>query len=110
MQMYSYKCKKCNKLHHPAYYVCQKCGNREFEEQSLSGKCKLLTYTRVFNLPEGYMKPWLNFGIVEFENGIRVSGQINCDDLTTGMELISTVGVVKEGIGEDYYGFIFVKP
>lgn len=109
MEMSAYKCLACGKLHHPAYSVCQQCGHREFEEVPLGGECKLLTYTRLFNLPEGYMKPWLDFGIVEFENGVRASGQIECKEMKTGMKLKSTVGVVKEGVGQDYYGFIFVE-
>lgn len=110
-QMYCYKCTKCGKLHHPHYVVCQNpdCDGREFEELPLEGKCKLLTWTRVYNLPEGYMKPWINFGIVQFKNGVKASGQLDFDDIENGMELISTVGVVKEGIGSDYYGFIFTK-
>jgi uncharacterized OB-fold protein len=77
-QMYAYQCTKCGKLHHPRYVVCQNpdCDGREFKEVPLGGKCKLLTWTRVYNLPEGYMQPWLNFGVVEFENGVRVTGQI----------------------------------
>lgn len=119
-QMYAYKCKKCGKLHHPRYVVCQNpdCDGREFEQIPLEGKCKLLTWTRVFNLPEGYMMPWLNFGIVEFENGVRVTGQIGFDDgIEVGMELVATVGVVrthrilyKETIETEEFGFIFVKP
>ena len=36
-QMYAYKCKKCGKLHHPRYIVCQNpdCDGREFEEVPL---------------------------------------------------------------------------
>ena len=118
-QMYAYKCKKCGKLHHPRYIVCQNpdCDGREFEQVPLEGKCKLLTWTRVYNLPEGYMNPWLNFGIVEFENGVRATGQIGFDDgLEDGMTLVSTVGVVrrrrilyKETIDCEEYGFIFQK-
>ena len=119
-QMYAYKCKKCGKLHHPRYIVCQNpdCDGREFEEVPLGGPCKLLTWTRVYNLPEGYMMPWLNFGVVEFPNGVRVTGQIGFDEgIESGMELVSTVGVVrtrrilyKESIDGEEYGFIFVKP
>ena len=119
-QMYCYKCKKCGKLHHPRYIVCQNpdCDGREFEELPLEGKCKLLTWTRAYNLPEGYMQPWLNFGIVEFENGVRVTGQIGFDDgIESGMELVSTVGIVrtrrilyKETIDCQDYGFVFQKP
>ncbi len=109
-EMYAYRCVKCGRLHHPRYFVCQTCGHREFEEIPLEGKCRLVTWTRVYNLPEGYMRPWLNFGIVQFENGLTASGQIGFDDgLETGMELISSVGMVREGVGNDFYGFIFQK-
>ena len=119
-QMYAYKCTKCGKLHHPRYVVCQNpdCDGREFEPIPLGGKCKLLTWTRVYNLPEGYMMPWLNFGVVEFENGVRATGQIGFDEgIESGMELNATVGVVrtrkilyKESIDCDEYGFVFVQP
>ena len=119
-QMYAYKCTKCGKLHHPRYVVCQNpdCDGREFTEEPLGGKCKLLTWTRVYNLPEGYMQPWLHFGVVEFENGVRVTGQIGFDEgIESGMELNATVGVVrtrrilyKESIDCEETGFIFVKP
>jgi uncharacterized protein len=105
--MYAYKCSVCGQLHHPKHYVCRKCGNREFEEVILDGEVALLTYTKVYNLPEGYMKPYLYFGIVKFENGLTVSGQLEVENPVIGMKLISTVGVVKESININHYGFIF---
>ncbi|MBQ6077348.1 MAG: OB-fold domain-containing protein [Clostridia bacterium] len=118
-KMYAYRCTKCGKLHHPRYIVCQNpdCDGREFEPVELGGKAKLLTWTRVYNLPEGFTQPWLNFGIVEFENGVRATGQIGFDDIENGMEVVATVGVVrnfeiryKESVHEPEYGFIFQKP
>jgi uncharacterized OB-fold protein len=106
-KMYAYKCIACGELHHPRHVVCRKCGNRKFEEVVLEGKVTLVTYTKVYNLPEGYMKPYLGFGIAKFENGLVVSGQLDVENPEMGMELMSTVGVVKEGIGKDYFGFIF---
>lgn len=108
-RMYAYKCTQCGKLYHPSRLVCRECGGREFEEIPLEGEATLLTYTRVYNLPEGYMKPWLTFGIVEFPNGVRVAGQMATEDLAIGMKVRATVDLVKEGIGRDYYGFIFRK-
>lgn len=108
-KMYAYKCVTCGELHHPKHYVCRKCGNRSFEEILLEGEVTLLTYTVVYNLPEGYMKPYQAFGIVRFENGLTVSGQIEAEDIAIGMRLVAHVGVIKEGVGRDYYGFIF-KP
>jgi len=120
MEMYAYKCLTCGKLHHPRYVACQnsECDGREFEAVPLGGTCKLLTWTRAYNLPEGYMMPWLNFGIVEFQNGVRATGQIGFDDgIESGMELSATVGKIrdkiikyKETVDEPQYGFVFVKP
>ena len=106
-QMYSYKCNECGELHHPRHFVCKKCGAREFNEVPLQGDCTLVTWTRVYNLPEGYMKPYICFGIVKFPNGIVASGQLEVDDPQLGMKVYTTVDVVKEGIGKDYFGFIF---
>ena len=106
-QLFAYQCTECGELHHPKHFVCRKCGVREFEEIALEGECTLVTWTRVYNLPEGYMKPFLCFGIVSFPNGLNVSGQLEVDKPEIGATLQTTVGVVKEGIGQDYFGFIF---
>ena len=106
-EMYAYKCTNCGNLHHPKHYICKKCQGRTFEEVPLTGEVTLVTYTKVYNLPEGYMKPYIGFGIVKFENGLIVSGQMEVDEPVIGMKLKTTVGVVKEGIGKDFYGFIF---
>jgi uncharacterized OB-fold protein len=108
-KMYAYKCLNCGELHHPKHYVCRKCGERSFEEILLEGEVTLVTYTIVYNLPEGYMKPYQAFGIVKFENGLTISGQIEAEEIKVGMKLLTSVGIIKEGIGKDYYGFIF-KP
>ena len=107
MEMYYYKCKDCGTPHHPKHFVCKNCGGAEFEELPLEGEATVLTWTKVYNLPEGYMKPYLNFVIAQFDNGLRVSGQCTADPPHTGMRVKSAVCVVKEGVGRDYYGFIF---
>lgn len=107
MELYAYKCTACGELHHPAHYVCRKCGSTEFEEQPLGGEATVVTWTKVYNLPEGYMKPYLCFCIAQFENGLTVSGQINSDFPATGMRVKANVGVVKEAVGFDHYGYIF---
>ncbi|MCL4517480.1 MAG: DNA-binding protein [Firmicutes bacterium] len=106
-KMYAYQCTRCGELHHPRHFVCRKCGNRDFAQVPLEGEAALVTHTRVYNLPEGYMKPFLIFGIARFSNGLCVSGQLEADHPESGMKLKATVGVVKEGVGRDYYGFIF---
>ncbi|HHY94013.1 MAG TPA: DNA-binding protein [Firmicutes bacterium] len=110
-QMHAYRCEKCGRLYHPARLVCRQCGGREFEPVPLEGEAILVTYTRVYNLPEGYMKPWLSFGVAEFPNGVRVSGQLGTEDLVLGRKLKATVGLVKEGgLDGGHEGFIFQAP
>ncbi len=76
----------------------------------MGGQCTLLTWTRVYNLPEGFDVKYLLFGIVEFENGLRASGRLMVDEPETGMELDTKVGVIKEIVGEDIHGFMFHAP
>ena len=47
---------------------------------------------------------------VELENGLRASGRLLVDEPRTGMELVAGVGLVREKIGKDVYGFMFTKP
>ncbi|MDR1532065.1 MAG: hypothetical protein LBS62_07755 [Clostridiales bacterium] len=105
--MYAYKCDACGELHHPKHFVCRKCGGTDFTETPLEGEATVLTWTKVYNLPEGYMKPYLCFVIARFDNGLTVSGQINSEQPVTGQRVKAVVGVVKEGVGRDFYGFIF---
>lgn len=107
-ELYAYKCAECGELHHPKHYVCRKCGSTDFEEVPLTGEGTVVTWTKVYNLPEGYMKPYMCFAIVKFDDtGLVVSGQIDTDAPKAGMRVKANVGVVKEGIGRDYYGFIY---
>jgi len=117
-QVYAYKCPECGTLYYPAPMLCKKCNNRRdpsgvffssWEKVPLNGNCRLLTWTRVYNLPTGFNQRYLLFGIVEFENGLRASGRLNVESPVTGMKLITNVGLVREKVGKDVYGFIFEK-
>ncbi len=118
-EVYAYKCPDCGTLYYPVPMICKKCSARRdpsgvifssWEQVPLGGKCKLLTWTRVYALPEGFDVKYLLFGIVEFENGLRASGRLLVDDPRIGMELDGKVGIVKEVVGEDIYGFMFDLP
>lgn len=106
-KMYAFRCTQCGELHHPKHYVCRKCGCRDFEEIPLDGEATLVTFTKVYNLPEGYMKPYLGFCVAKFDNGLCVSGQLEAENAEVGMRLKPAVGIIKEAVGRDYYGFIF---
>ena len=79
LEIYAYKCKKCGQLHYPFRMVCKKCGKNElfeFDTVPLPRKGKLLTFTTVYNLPPDFNVAKLGLGIVELENGMRITGQI----------------------------------
>lgn len=111
----AYKCPTCGTLYHPVPMVCRKCNTRRdpsgviysaWEKVPLEGRCRLLTWTRVWNLPEGYDVKYLLFGIAEFENGLRASARLLIDDPQTGMTLYAKAGVVKKKGDKELYGLM----
>lgn len=106
----AYKCKKCGKLHYPFHDRCLHCKGREFEKVAPQGNAKLLTFTRIYNLPWGFDQRYLTIGIAEFENGVRAMGQINADEetpLAVGMTMVPAWEPVRVTAGEDVYGLKF---
>jgi uncharacterized OB-fold protein len=109
-EIYAYKCRKCGTLHYPFRMVCKNCRDNdyfEFDTVPLPRKGKLLTFTFIHNLPAEFEVPRLGLGIVELENGIRVTGQVAVDRPELGMELVGDVKVVKHDAYDDRYGFVF---
>jgi len=110
----AYRCLTCGTAYYPAPMVCGKCSARRdpvtgkgWEAFGLEGSCQLLTWTRVWNLPEGYTKKYLLFGIVQFENGLRASGQLEVEDPKTGMRLNATVKESDERPGNPVNVLVF---
>jgi uncharacterized OB-fold protein len=110
-----YKCQHCGTIYYPAPMVCRTCNakrdpvtGRGWELFDLEGPCKLLTWTRVWNLPEGFNKKFLMFGMVEFPNGLRASGRIELEgDPVMGMELNASVIEADERPGKPVKVFVF---
>ena len=118
-EVFAYKCPSCGTLYYPAPMVCSECDERrdpagvefkKWEKVSLGGPCTLLAWTRVFALPEGFDKKYLQFGVVEFENGLRASGRVLVDQPETNMKLHAKVDVLKEDVGEKVVGLHFIAP
>ena len=109
-----HKCEACGAIYYPAPMICAKCGVRRdpvtgkgWSTFEMDGACKLLAWTRVWNLPEGYTKKFLQFGIVEFENGLRASGRVEVEAPQTGMALTASVEESDERPGKPVKIFVF---
>jgi hypothetical protein len=110
-----YKCLKCGAIYYPAPMVCGKCDaprdpstGRHWEPFDLEGPCTLLTWTRVWNLPEGFNVKFLMFAMVEFPNGLRASGRLECDgDPAIGAKLDARVIEADERPGPAVKVFVF---
>jgi uncharacterized OB-fold protein len=108
--IYAYQCQKCGHLHYPFRMVCKECRQNDFFEFDivpLPKKGKLLTFTRVHNLPAEFEVPTLGLGIVELENGMRITGQLEADDPQIGMKVEGEVKVVRRSAYDDFYGMVF---
>jgi uncharacterized OB-fold protein len=108
------RCSKCGSIYYPAPMICAKCSSRRdpvtgkhWETFPLEGPVKLLSWTRVWNLPDGYNVKFLLFGIVEFENGLRAAGRIGVAEPTIGMTLNSRVEESDERPGKPVNIFVF---
>ena len=109
-EVFAYKCQKCGTLHYPFRMVCKNCRANdyfEFDAEPLPRTGKLVTYTFIHNLPAEFEVARLGLGIVELENGIKVTGQIDVDDPELGMDVVASVEVVKRDAYENRYGFVF---
>ncbi|HBA84470.1 MAG TPA: DNA-binding protein [Verrucomicrobia bacterium] len=112
MEIYAYKCKKCGQIHYPYRMVCKKCKANEifeFDPVPLPRKGTLLTYTNLYTLPADFNVATLGLGIVELENGVRVTGQLQIPDPKIGMKVEGKVEVVRRGTFNKQFGMVFYK-
>jgi len=110
LNIYAYKCRKCGQLHYPFRMVCKKCKANDphgFDPVALPKKGKLLTYTELFTLPADFAVAQLNLGIVELENGMRVTGQLKIPKPKTGMAVRMAVETVRSGDFSKNLGMVF---
>ena len=106
------KCKKCGYLQHKTHLRCLKCKADKFESIEASGTCKLLTYT-ILKAPPMEFRDQESYalGVVEFENGVKVLGQLtNKENLKTGIILQPIYKKICNDLnGKEVYSYVF-KP
>ncbi len=79
-QRYRYeaqKCKKCGYIAFPPRLICPECGSREFDDYVLKNTGKILSFTIIEVGPTEFSDqvPYC-VGIVELDDGVRITSQI----------------------------------
>ena len=101
------KCTECNELHLATVYFCKKCGNKNFENQSLDGEGKIVTYTIMTVPPEGFEQysPYA-WAVMELNGlGVRISGFL--PNIAKPEDL--PVGTQAKIVGYDARGIVLEK-
>ena len=73
----------------------------------LPKKGKLLTFTLCQALPGDFEVPELKLGIVELQDGTRVTGQLDMAAPKIGMKVEADIRVVRKYDYNQYYGMVF---
>ena len=113
------RCTKCGGLYVPPRAICPKCHSEELEWVETSGKGKLSAFTVIYSGPtfmveQGFDRknPYVS-GIVELEEGMRISARIVGVDPTKPHEIkIGTplnVNFVEFGEGEVKKAYLAFK-
>ena len=108
--IYAYKCKRCGHVQYPYRTICRNChenDHNEFDIVPLPKKGKLVTFTRLYNPPSDYETVFLTLGVVELEDGNRLTGQLAIDQPKTGMDVAYRVEAVRKEGYNTFYGAVF---
>ena len=104
------KCQKCGFLQHSSHLRCLKCKHDKFEIVNAICNAKLLTYTILKAPPAEFRdKPHYVLGIMEFESGIKVLGQIGLHgQLKIGMKMKPVYRKICTNLdGKEVYDYTF---
>ena len=110
LNIYAYKCKKCGHVQYPYRTICRNChknDHNEFDIVPLPTTGKLLTYTTLYTLPPDFETVTLALGIVELDDGNRLTGQLKIDKPKMGMKVKGAVEIVRKDDYNEYMGMVF---
>jgi uncharacterized OB-fold protein len=110
--IYAYKCKKCGHVQYPYRTICRNCHkneHNEFDIIPMAKRGKLLTFTHLYALAAEFDTAMLTFGIVELEDGNRITGQLHIEKPRIGMNVTGKVEVVRKDDYNKHYGMIFYQ-
>ncbi|MBU1298202.1 MAG: Zn-ribbon domain-containing OB-fold protein [Bacteroidetes bacterium] len=95
------KCVSCGHINFPPRLVCPKCKGQKFDNVVLKDEGKLLTYTILRVAADRFSKETpIAVGIVELEDGVKITTQIADVDVDT-LQIGQKVKLVLRKIQED---------
>jgi uncharacterized OB-fold protein len=100
-----YRC-ACGRVHYPNRSRCA-CGSCSFEPVPLPKTGRLLTFTRLYTLPGDFEVGDISLGIVELENGVRMTARLEIDSPRAGMAVRGRVEVVRQDEYTRRLGMVF---
>ena len=107
------KCLDCNKISFPLINYCTECSSENIMEYKLANTGKIMFYTQVTLAAKEMMSyaPY-TIGMIELDDGIRVTGQIadcNYEDLKEDMKVRMVFRILSTDHDEGLirYGFKF---
>lgn len=106
-RLVGYKCKRCGTVAYPRRFLCSSCRGKDFEEYPLGDEGKIVTFTKLWAIPEGIEQIPLTLAIVEFEGKVRVTGQVLSEEVKTGDRVRPVWGHVRKIRGKEVQGFRF---
>jgi len=82
---------------------------RDFEEYPLGDEGRVLTYTKLWAIPEGIGQLPLTLAIVEFDGKVRATGQVLSEGIKVGDRVRPVWGHIRKIRGKEIQGFRFER-
>ncbi len=101
------RCTNCASVFYPKRDCCPKCKSTKLDETEMGDSAVLITHTELWAVPKGISQMPLVLGIVQFDNGARVLGQLTAKEVKIGMRLKPVWAVVRKIQEKEVYGFKF---
>ena len=102
-----FRCKRCGAVVYPKRFRCPSCKAIDFDEHPLGEEGRVVTFTRLWAIPEGIEKLPLTLAIIEFDGKVRVTGQVLSEEIRTGDRVHPVWGHIRKIRGKEIQGFRF---
>ena len=106
-RLMAYKCENCGQKTCIKYSVCPNCRKRDISNFEIDGPGTVITYTKLYAVPKGIDEMPLILGIIKFNGGIQVTGQLVNEEVKVGDKVRAVWGKLRTSQGKDIYGFKF---